>query len=147
MNKYAWRTDNWWVSPFNSREEYRNSWKLPKSIKIHDATLRDGEQTPGVVLKKEEKVRIAEKLSEAGIHRIEAGMPAVSEEDRKAIAEIIKLNLPSTIFGFVRAKEEDIMAKECGVDGVIIEYQLANLNLTINLTGRWTESLKAVFLP
>ncbi|HHV17589.1 MAG TPA: 2-isopropylmalate synthase [Thermoanaerobacterales bacterium] len=130
MNKYAWRTDNWWVSPFNSREEYRNSWKLPKSIKIHDATLRDGEQTPGVVLKKEEKVRIAEKLSEAGIHRIEAGMPAVSEEDRKAIAEIIKLNLPSTIFGFVRAKEEDIiMAKECGVDGVIIEVPIGKPKL------------------
>lgn len=130
MNRYAWRTENWWVSPFNYREEYRNSWKLQKSIKIHDATLRDGEQTPGVVLKKEEKIRIAEKLSEAGIHRIEAGMPAVSKEDREAIAEIIKLNLPSTIFGFVRAKEEDIiMAKECGVDGVIIEVPIGKPKL------------------
>ncbi|TYP49798.1 LeuA family protein [Thermosediminibacter litoriperuensis] len=130
MNKRAWRTENWWVSPYNFREEYRNSWNLPKFIKIHDATLRDGEQTPGVVLKKEEKIRIAEKLSEVGIHRIEAGMPAVSEEDREAITEIKKLNLPSTIFGFVRAKEEDIaIAKDCGVDGVIIEVPIGKPKL------------------
>ncbi|MDF2892199.1 MAG: 2-isopropylmalate synthase [Clostridia bacterium] len=130
MSGEKWRTENWWVSSFNTKQEVINEWKLPRQVKIHDATLRDGEQTPGVVLTKEEKVRIAEKLSEAGIQRIEAGMPAVSKEDQEAIAAIKKLNLPSEIFGFVRAMEQDIiMCKDCGVDGVIIEIPVGKPKL------------------
>ncbi len=130
MNSEKWRTDNWWVSSFNTKNQVTDEWKLPKGIRIHDATLRDGEQTPGVVLTKEEKIRIAEKLSEAGIHRIEAGMPAVSKDDQIAITSIKKLNLPSEVFGFVRAMEQDIiMCKECGVDGVIIEIPVGKPKL------------------
>lgn len=130
MGREKWRTDNWWVSSFNFKKEVSADWKLPKHIKIHDATLRDGEQTPGVVLTREEKIRIAEALSEAGIHRIEAGMPAVSKEDHIAIADIKKLNLPSEIFGFVRATEQDIiMCKECGVDGVVVEIPVGRPKL------------------
>ncbi|NPV43715.1 MAG: 2-isopropylmalate synthase [Firmicutes bacterium] len=130
--KKNWKNEDWWISSFNFKDEVRKDMDIAESIEFHDATLRDGEQTPGVVLKKEEKIEIAKRLAEAGVHRIEAGMPAVSEEDRKAIEEIKKLNLRSKIFGFVRAKEEDIvMCSECGVDGVIIEIPIGKPKLEL----------------
>lgn len=130
MSVGSYRTENWWVSPYNFKEEVRKGWRLPAKIQIHDATLRDGEQTPGVVLRKEEKVRIAEKLSEIGIHRIEGGMPVVSVEDKEAIKEMKKRRLPSKIFGFVRAREEDIIAAaDCEVDGIIIEVPVSKPKL------------------
>ena len=78
--------------------------QLPDKVEIHDATLRDGEQTPGVVMSVKDKIEIAEKLAEVGIERIEAGMPAVSEMDFQAIKEIAKLGLKSKIYSFARAK-------------------------------------------
>lgn len=133
---HNWKSDDWWVSSFNYKEEVREQFKFSDKIEIHDATLRDGEQTPGIVFSRKEKVEIAEKLSEAGVHRIEAGMPAVSDEDRQAIADIKKLNLKSKIFGFVRAKDEDIiMCKECGVDGVVIEVPVGKPKL--DLQFKW----------
>ncbi|MBC7332115.1 MAG: 2-isopropylmalate synthase [Synergistetes bacterium] len=130
MSAASYRSENWWVSPYNFKEEIRRGWNLPSRIQIHDATLRDGEQIPGVVLRKDEKVRIAAKLSEVGIHRIEGGMPVVSDEDKEAIKEMKRLGLPSKIFGFVRAREEDIMAAaDCEVDGIIIEVPISRPKL------------------
>jgi isopropylmalate/homocitrate/citramalate synthase len=84
--------------------------------------LRDGEQQTGVALRKDEKIRIAEKLAEVGIHRIEAGMPAVSKQDEGAIREIVKRNLGPEIFGFCRCVEDDVrLAADCGVSGVVVE--------------------------
>jgi len=74
--------NKWWVSPYNFVDEVTGQFDLPHKVEIHDATLRDGEQTPGVVFRKDDKVRIAEMLDEVGVERIEAGMPAVSEEPR-----------------------------------------------------------------
>ena len=51
-NRY-FKENSWWVSPYNFVEEVRESFDLPKKVEIHDATLRDGEQTPGVVSRKE----------------------------------------------------------------------------------------------
>ncbi|MDX9871030.1 MAG: hypothetical protein RBT41_01260 [Clostridia bacterium] len=127
-----WRNDNWWVSNYNYKEAIRQRYSLPAQIELHDATLRDGEQTPGVVLRKEEKIEIARRLAEAGVHRIEAGMPAVSQDDRQALEEIKKLNLKSKIFSFARASDEDIiMARECGADGVIIELPIGRPKLEL----------------
>jgi hypothetical protein len=67
--------------------EVRGTFQLPAKVSIHDATLRDGEQTPGVVFSVADKIAIAEKLDEVGVDRIEAGMPAVSEQDFQAIRE------------------------------------------------------------
>jgi len=53
---------------------------LPSKVLFHNTTIRDGEQTPGVVFRRDEKVEIAKKLSEVGVDRIEAGMPAVSQD-------------------------------------------------------------------
>ena len=62
MNDKYFRENEWWVSPYNFVPEVRNTYQLPKSVSIHDATLRDGEQTPGVVMSVKEKIEIAEKL-------------------------------------------------------------------------------------
>src|SRR5881409_1783249 len=113
------RQDQWWVSPFNVTDQVRRSFSLPPRVQIHDATLRDGEQTPGVVFSVADKVAIAEKLAEVGIDRIEAGMPAVSDQDFKAIKEITRLGLKSKIYTFVRAMTADIdKSVECGARGV-----------------------------
>ncbi|HOO12733.1 MAG TPA: 2-isopropylmalate synthase, partial [Bacillota bacterium] len=132
----GWKTKDWWVSNFNYKDGVKSRFTNLDRVKLHDATLRDGEQTPGVVLRRHEKVEIARKLAEAGVHRIEAGMPAVSDEDRLAIADIKKLGLKSEIFVFVRAKEEDIiMCKECGVDGIVIELPIGKPKL--DLQFKW----------
>ena len=116
------KTDNWFVSPWNFMPEVQETLSFPGRIRIHDVTLRDGEQQTGVVFRREEKVAIAKKLAEAGVHRIEAGMPVVSAEDEAAIKEIASLNLPSEIFSFARCMPSDVkMAVECGVNGIITE--------------------------
>lgn len=112
----------WWVSPSNYADEVTSSFGFPKNIEILDTTLRDGEQQPGVIFTKEDKVAIAKKLDAIGVHRIEAGTPAASEEDANAIKEICALGLNAKIFAFVRNVVSDIeLAKECGVYGVLAE--------------------------
>ena len=93
-----------------------------ENIRIHDVTLRDGEQQTGLAFSKDEKVAIAEKLAEIGVHRIEAGMPIVSQQDTAAIKEIVKRNLGPEIFCFSRCMVPDVKrALDCGVDGIIVE--------------------------
>ncbi|MFH1623787.1 MAG: 3-hydroxy-3-methylglutaryl-CoA lyase [Pseudomonadota bacterium] len=117
-----WITDEWWTSEFNFREEVREGFNLPTQVLIHDATLRDGEQTPGVVFQKEEKVAIAKALDAIGVDRIEAGMPAVSPEDMEAMKAISSLGLKAKIMAFSRAMASDIdKAVECGVWGIVLE--------------------------
>lgn len=65
--------------------EVRKDFSLPEKVRIHDVTLRDGEQQAGIIFTKDDKIRIAEKLSEVGVHRIEAGVPAVSPPEEAAI--------------------------------------------------------------
>ena len=117
-----WQSDKWFVSPWNYAEEVISSINFPKQIEIHDVTLRDGEQQAGVVFTRDDKVRIAEKLAELGVHRIEAGMPAVSKEDAAAIRDIVNRNLGPKIFAFSRCMVEDVKrALDCGVDGIVVE--------------------------
>lgn len=117
-----WKNEKFFVSPLNYVEEVRKSMLLPKKVKIHDITLRDGEQETGVSLNKDEKIQIAEKLAEVGVDRIEAGMPAVTKDDELAIKEIVKRKLGPEVFAFSRCMIDDIkLAIDCGVDGLIIE--------------------------
>ena len=135
-----WRSDNWWTSNYNFREV---SDKIPKNVIVHDATLRDGEQTPGVILRKEEKLQIAQMLDEVGIHRIEAGMPAVSNEDAEAISMIKERGLKAKIYAFVRAHPKDIaLSKECGVDGVVIEVPIGKPKLEYQFKWKAEEVLE-----
>ena len=117
-----WKTDDWFVSPWNFLEEVTRDFHPPKEVKIHDITLRDGEQQAGIIFTKDDKIRIAEKLSEVGVHRIEAGMPAVSPPDEAAIKEIVKRSLGPQIFCFSRCMTDDVKrAADCGVTGIVIE--------------------------
>src|SRR5580700_6111229 len=143
MNDKYFRENEWWVSPYNFVPEVRNTYQLPKSVSIHDATLRDGEQTPGVVMSIAEKVEIAEKLDEIGVDRIEAGMPAVSDQDFQAIKEISRLGLKSRIYAFVRAMNADIdKAVECGCHGVIIEIPIGYPKLKYQFHWTWEDVLR-----
>ncbi len=143
-NKNKWLQEGkWWISPYNFSEEVVKSFDLPPKVQIHDATLRDGEQTPGVVFRKEDKVRIAKGLDEVGVERIEAGMPAVSSEDFEAIKEISKLGLKSKIFTFARALKSDIdIAVECGANGVVIEIPIGYPKLKYQFGWSWEDVLK-----
>ena len=121
-NGQPWKTKNWFVSEWNYLDEVTQGFNPPKQVKVHDITLRDGEQQAGIIFTKDDKIRIAEKLSEVGVHRIEAGMPAVSPNDEAALREIVKRNLKSEIFCFARCMVKDVeLAADCGVDGIIIE--------------------------
>lgn len=118
----AWKTENWFTSPWNFSDEVRSTMNFKDKIKIHDVTLRDGEQQAGLIFNKDQKVAFAEKLAELGVHRIEAGMPAVSKQDADAIREIVKRNLGPEIFAFGRCMKDDVKrAVDCGVKGIIIE--------------------------
>ncbi len=112
----------WWVSPADFLDEVTKDFHFPEKIEILDTTLRDGEQEPGIIFTKEDKVEIARKLDAAGVHRIEAGCPMTSAEDAAAIKAICALGLKAKIYCFVRGVLTDMdVAKDCGVDGVIIE--------------------------
>jgi len=114
--------NKWWVSPSNFDKEVTDTLNFPNKIEILDTTLRDGEQQAGIILTKEEKVEIAKKLDEVGVHRIEAGCPAVSQEDVEAIKAITALNLKADIYAFIRNMKSDVdLAVSTGVDGVIAE--------------------------
>lgn len=140
MRENYFEDGKWWVSPYNFQPEVRDSLLLPPKVEIHDATLRDGEQTPGVVFSVDDKIRIATKLDEVGVDRIEAGMPAVSPQDAEAIREISKLGLKSRIFTFARAMKQDIdMALECGADGVIIEVPIGYPKLVTQFGWTWED--------
>jgi isopropylmalate/homocitrate/citramalate synthase len=143
MNDKYFRENEWWVSPYNFVPEVRSTYDLPKSVSIHDATLRDGEQTPGVVMSIKEKVEIAEKLDEIGVDRIEAGMPAVSDQDFEAIKQISRLGLKSKIYTFARAINADIdKALECGCHGVIIEVPIGYPKLKYQFKWTWEDVLR-----
>ena len=143
MNGQYYRENEWWVSPYNFVPEVQSKFQLPARVSIHDATLRDGEQTPGVVFSIADKVAIAEKLAEIGVDRIEAGMPAVSEQDFQAIKEISRLGLKSRIFTFARAMNADIdKALECGCHGVIIEIPIGYPKLKYQFKWTWEDVLK-----
>ena len=122
MDTTPWKTENWFVSPWNFLDEVTKDFHPPPKVKIHDITLRDGEQQAGVIFTKDDKIRIAEKLAEVGVHRIEAGMPAVSPPDEAAIKEIVKRDLGPEIFCFCRCVVDDVKrAADCGVKGIVIE--------------------------
>ncbi len=141
-NRY-FEENKWWVSPYNFIENVTDTFDLPEKVEIHDATLRDGEQTPGVVLRKADKVRIAQELDHVGIERIEAGMPAVSEEDFQAIKAISQLGLKAKIFTFARALPIDIdKAIDCGADGVVIEVPIGYPKLKYQFNWTWEDVLR-----
>lgn len=143
MDNTYYKENAWWTSPYNGWPEVRATIETANKVEIHDATLRDGEQTPGVVFSLEDKIRIAEKLDEVGIERIEAGMPAVSKTDEMAIRAICKKNLNAKIFTFARAMQADIdVAVDCGAYGVVIEIPIGYPKLKYQFNWTWEKVLE-----
>src|SRR3990172_4092404 len=122
MSTTPHRTALWRVSPWDYYPEVTKDFQFPPKILIHDVTLRDGEQETGVVFTAQDKIEIAKKLAALGVHRIEAGMPAVSKDDEYAVKAIKDLDLGPQIFAFSRCMVSDAeMAKKAGCDGVVME--------------------------
>jgi isopropylmalate/homocitrate/citramalate synthase len=141
-NKY-YKEDAWWVSLYNEKPEVQDASVPKQPVEVHDATLRDGEQTPGVVFSVDDKLRIAEKLIETGVTRIEAGMPAVSKPDYDAIKAISSTFKEANVYAFVRAMRSDIdMACECGVKGVVIEVPIGYPKLKYQFGWTWENVLE-----
>jgi isopropylmalate/homocitrate/citramalate synthase len=99
----------------------------PGAVGLYDTTLRDGEQTIGVVLTPDEKLEIASALSAAGIDRIEAGFPRVSDDDFEAVRMIAEAGLEAEVWGFSRAVQADVDALvELGVGASVIESPISD---------------------
>jgi len=111
-----------WLSNYNEVPEVKEQLGGMKKIKIYDTTLRDGEQSIGVSINAEDKLRIARKLAEAGVDRIEAGFAASSEEDRIAVENIVKEVKGAEIWGFGRCVVNDVkIIAETGVKHTVLE--------------------------
>jgi isopropylmalate/homocitrate/citramalate synthase len=110
--------------------EVNRAHALEAKVGFYDTTLRDGEQTVGVVLMPEEKLEIARALSDAGVERIEAGFPRVSADDWEAVRLISEAGLAAEIWGFSRAVAADVEALvELGVRASVIESPISELKL------------------
>jgi len=118
-----------WVSELNARPEIRSAF--PRStVHFYDTTLRDGEQTVGVVLSPRQKLEIARKLDELGISRIEAGFPRVSVDDAEAIRLMLKANLKAELWGFSRAVKGDVEELvRLGLPASVIEAPTSDIKL------------------
>src|ERR1700756_1496747 len=97
-----------WVSELNRLPEVLKPFDSAGPVQFYDTTLRDGEQSVGVVLTPEQKLEIARALDTLGVGRIEAGFPRVSADDAEAFGLIAKAGLKAEIWGFGRALKADI---------------------------------------
>ena len=132
-----------WTGSLN--DEYR----IGGSVGLYDTTLRDGEQTVGVVLDPEQKLEIARLLDALGVDRIEAGFPRVSQDDWDAVKLISEAGLRAEVWGFSRAVPADLEALvELGVSASVIESPISDLKLNAigvdrdTMLGRITKAMR-----
>jgi len=103
-------------------------------VRIDDTTLRDGEQTAGVVFANKEKVRIAKLLDEIGVHQLEVGIPAMGGDEREVIEEIAHLGLKASVLAWNRATIADIKTSlDTGVDAVAISLATSDIHIETKL--------------
>lgn len=100
------------------------------SIMLVDTTLRDGEQTAGVVFSNREKLRIAKMLDNVGVHQIEAGIPVMGGDEKEAIRQIASMGLQASIMAWNRANVNDVRhSLDCGVDAVAISISSSDIHI------------------
>lgn len=103
---------------------------LDRPIAICDTTLRDGEQTAGIVFANIEKYRIAQMLDDAGVPQIEAGIPAMGGDEKVAIKHIAHMGLDASVLGWNRADINDVNASiDCDVDSVALSMSSSDIHI------------------
>ncbi|HVP42248.1 MAG TPA: hypothetical protein VMS96_02385 [Terriglobales bacterium] len=126
-----------WTSELNRRPGVRPEFAYTGPVRFYDTTLRDGEQTVGVVLTPQQKLEIARKLDELGVGRIEAGFPRVSADDAEAIRLVSQAGLKAEVWGFARAVTADVEELiKLGVKATVIEAPTSDLKLNAYGIGR-----------
>lgn len=119
---------------------------LQKQVVIDDTTLRDGEQTAGVVFSLEEKLRIARMLDEIGVGELECGIPAMGKQEQASIRALVELGLNARLITWNRAVIADIQASlQTGVQAVDISLSVSDLHIRQKLgkSRKWVkEQLK-----
>src|SRR5881398_3724730 len=122
--------------------------RIGGSVGLYDTTLRDGEQSVGVVLDPQQKLELARGLDELGIDRIEAGFPRVSQDDWEAVRLISGAGLRAQVWGFSRAVPADLEALvELGVRASVIESPISDFKLEAigvsreKMLGRITDAM------
>src|SRR5437899_7865874 len=118
-----------WVSELNARPEIRSAFPH-STVQFYDTTLRDGEQTVGVVLSPQQKLEIARQLDALGVSRIEAGFPRVSADDAEAIQLMLKAGIRAELWGFSRAVQADVEELvRLGLRASVIEAPTSDIKL------------------
>ncbi len=130
------------VEDYHSATVSRRSF--PDSIVLWDETLRDGEQTPGVHFSPEEKLRIAELLSEVGVPLLNAGIPVVSEKEARAVHLIAHAGLKAKVLAAARTVPQDVDAViRSGATHIAIFVAASNVHLRYKLRMTQEEVLAA----
>ncbi len=113
-------------------ESMNRDWFLEEGSKVYvvDTTLRDGEQTAGVVFTNDEKIKIAAYLDQIGVDQIEAGIPVMGGFEKECIKAIVNLGLNASIMAWNRAVISDIKESiSCGVDAVAISISTSDIHI------------------
>jgi homocitrate synthase NifV len=99
-------------------------------VQLVDTTMRDGEQAAGIVFSAEEKKQLTIALDHAGVKWIEAGTPAMGEEEQEVLRCLLALPLQGTLFAWNRAVKSDIQAAvNCGFSVVHISVPVSDLHI------------------